>query len=151
MIAKRFYDVTSSSLTTSAVTRPWPCAARHPIRRRQALLPAALQSRSQPHRASLRQAQDPAAKGQSTNRRRNLAPDRLPAPRLLPSGMRKLLQKLRICVNLTGSDSRAARVHRNCHTDGAIGRACTRRTTRAKRPNLTQERPLSLEVPVAGR
>ena len=74
---------------------------RHPRRRRQALLPAALSARPQSHRAGLRQAQSPAAQSRRANRRSHLAAHR-PTPRPLhPSRMRQLPHQRRICFNQT--------------------------------------------------
>jgi hypothetical protein len=56
---------------------------------RQALLPPALQSRSQLHRTGLRQAQDAVAQGRGTIRRSNLATHRLRPPMLHFQRMRR--------------------------------------------------------------
>lgn len=56
---------------------------RASARRREALLPAALQPRSQPDRTGLRQAQDPPAEGRGALAHLHLAADRQ-APRPLP-------------------------------------------------------------------
>src|SRR5262249_57358747 len=79
-----------------------PCHSR---RRCQVVVPAALQSRPQSDRAGLCQAQDPAAKGRRKNRRSHLETDWRTPVSLRPTGMRQLLQKRRIRVNLNGSDS----------------------------------------------
>ena len=78
------------------------------VRPGQAVLPAALQSRSQPYRTSLCKAQNLAAKSRRANRRGDMAEDRNTAQRIPTSGMRQLPQKCRIRFNLDGSDSSAA-------------------------------------------
>ena len=76
-------------------------------RRRQAVLPAEILARPEPHRAGLRQAQAPAAQSCRANRRGRLGRNRPAAPSLHTTGMRQLLRKRRICPNLNSSRSRS--------------------------------------------
>ncbi len=73
---------------------------------RQTPVPATLQPRPELHRAGLRQAQNPAPQGCRAHRRGNLETHRHVAQRVQTTGMRKLSQKLRICVKLGERDSR---------------------------------------------
>jgi hypothetical protein len=95
----------SSSSTISAATRERPYAA-NPRRRRQAILPPALQSRPQSDRAGLRQAQDLAPKGGRTHCRGNLEAHWRFASLLHTAGMRQLPRQLRIRFKMKQSCSR---------------------------------------------
>src|SRR5437762_2748988 len=78
-------------------------ASAHPFCRRQALLPAQILARPEPHRAGLRQAQALPAKTCRPNGRNCLPRHRRSSPALQARRMRKLLGKLRIWSNLTSS------------------------------------------------
>src|SRR5438046_1249408 len=78
-------------------------ASAHPFCRRQALLPAQILARPEPHRAGLRQAQTLPAKTCRPNGRNCLPRHRRSSPALQARRMRKLLGKLRIWSNLTSS------------------------------------------------
>ena len=72
---------------------------------RPAFLPAALQPRSQSHRAGLRQTQTPHAQRRRAHRRDDMATHRLNPARLLARRMRKLSQELRICFRMKAAGS----------------------------------------------
>src|SRR5262249_26782806 len=79
---------------------------RHPAGRSPHALSAALQPRPQPHRAALRQAQTSHANRRAEDRRGHMAKGRTNHRPLLPSRMRKLSQKLRICFRMKTACSR---------------------------------------------
>jgi hypothetical protein len=72
----------------------------NPQCRCQINLSAALQPRSEPHRASVRQAQDAAPQNPNSHRRRHMERHWNPPQRLLTSRMRQLPQEFRLCVKL---------------------------------------------------
>jgi hypothetical protein len=80
-------------------------AVRAAIRAAGALLPSALQPRSEPDRASLRQAEASAAQSRRTYPRGHLEAHRIPARQVPSHRMRKLSHQLRIRFRLQSSRS----------------------------------------------
>src|SRR5258708_7590949 len=78
---------------------------RNPHRRCQALLPPGIQSRPQPDRAVLRQAQDASAQGRRTNGRSHMEAHRHSAELLHPSRVCQLFHQCRLRFKVTQSCS----------------------------------------------